>query len=157
MSTSAFTAAPVDNPAPKSAARWLTATGRILLGLPLCVFGLNGFLEFIPPPPEPLPEGAMNFLTALAETGYMLPLIAVMMIVCGVLLLVNRFVPLALVVLAPFFVNSIIFHARLEPSGFPVACVFVALELALAWSYRRAFAPLLTARHQPNAPVAHTS
>ena len=48
---------------------------RVLLGLLFAVFGLNGFLDFIPPPAEPQPEGAMAFAVALMKTGYMFPLI----------------------------------------------------------------------------------
>lgn len=119
---------------------------RFLLGLPLTVFGLNGFLNFIPPPPGGLPPGAAAFSAALVNSGYMMPLIAVTLLSVGVLLVVNRFVPLALTLLAPFIVNSLLFHAFLEHTGLPMAGVFAAIELFLAWSYRAAFRPLLTPR-----------
>lgn len=131
---------------PRSFTRFLPAVARVLLGAPLIVFGLNGFLEFIPPPPTPLPEGAMAFLGALVQTGYMMHLIAVTHLVVGVLLLVNRFVPLALALLAPFLVNSIAFHSVLEPSGLPMAIAFLVLELYLVWKYRGAYRPMLQAR-----------
>lgn len=130
----------------RSFARFLPAIARVLLGAPLVVFGLNGFLNFIPPPPTPLPEGATAFLGALAQTGYMVQLIGATHLVVGVLLLANRFVPLALALLAPFLVNSIAFHGFLEPSGLPMAIGFLALELYLAWKYREAYRPMLQAR-----------
>jgi uncharacterized membrane protein YphA (DoxX/SURF4 family) len=133
-------------PTKKSPVRFLPAIARILLGLPLAIFGLNGFLNFIPPPPEPLPEKAMAFAGALAESGYMLPLIGATMLVSGVLLSVNRFVPLALLLLAPFFVNSLAFHLCLERSGLPMVLIFIALELYLAWVYRKTYQPLFVAR-----------
>jgi putative oxidoreductase len=145
------TPSPVSNsahepPAVKSARHpWRTA-GRILLGLPLVVFGLNAFLNFIPQPKTPIAPAAAAFAGALMATGYMMQLIGLTQLVAGFLLLINRFVPLALVLLAPFFVNSIAFHVVLEHSGLPMALAFTALELALAWSYRRAYATLLTAR-----------
>ena len=126
--------------------RYLPAIVRFLLGLSLVVFGLNGFLNFIPPPSAPLPEGAMAFAGALMQTGYMMQLIAVTHLTVGVLLLINRFVPLALALLAPFLVNAVAFHIFLEPSGRPMVAVFVVLELTLAWYYRNAFRPMLTAR-----------
>ena len=122
------------------------------MGLPLLVFGLNGFLNFIPPPPTPLPPGAQAFSTALLETGYMMPLIGLTQLVVGALLLLNRFVPLALVLFAPFIVNSVAFHLFLEPTGLVPAGVFLTLELYLAWTYRAAFAPLLTARFTADRP-----
>jgi hypothetical protein len=129
--------------------RHLPTVARILLGLPLFVFGLNGFLNFIPPPATPLPAGAMAFAGALVNTGYMMQLIGATHLIVGVLLLTNRFVPLALALLAPFIVNSLAFHFFLERSGLPMAAVFLAFELYLAWSYRRAFAPMLAARVAP--------
>ena len=133
---------------PRSSAlpRIAATVARLLLGLPLVVFGLNGFLNFIPPPQTPLPEGAMAFVGALVNSGYMMQLIAVTHLVVGVLLVVNRCVPLALVIFAPFIVNSIAFHLFLEPSGLPMAAVFLTLELYLAWHYRAAFRPLFMAK-----------
>ena len=66
-------------------------------------------------------------------------------------LLANRFVPLALVVFFPFMVNSVAFHVFLEWSGLPMAMVFLALNLYLAWVHRAAYRPLLTARAKPSA------
>ncbi|HEY0968082.1 MAG TPA: DoxX family protein [Opitutaceae bacterium] len=126
--------------------RWAPTIVRFLLGLPLALFGLNGFLNFIPQPETPLPERAVAFATALMESGYMMPLIGLTQLVVGLCLVFNRFVPLALVLLAPFLVNSLAFHVFLEPSGLPPACVFLALHLYLAWVYRAAYRPLLTAR-----------
>jgi hypothetical protein len=131
---------------PRSFTRLLPAIARVVLGAPLVVFGLNGLLEFIPPPATPLPEGAMAFVGALIQSGYMMELIAVTQLVVGVQLMVNRFVPLALALLAPFIVNSIAFHVFLEPSGLPIAIGFLALELYLAWAYRQAYRPMLRAR-----------
>jgi uncharacterized membrane protein YphA (DoxX/SURF4 family) len=131
---------------PRSFSRFLPAIARVLLGAPLFAFGLNGFLELIPPPTTPMPEGATAFLGALVQTGYMMQLIAVTHLTVGVLLLINRFVPLALALFAPFIVNSIAFHSFLEPSGLPMAIAFLALELYLAWKYRDAFRPMLRAR-----------
>jgi hypothetical protein len=69
--------------------------------------------------------------------------------IVGALLLANRFVPLALALIAPFLVNSIAFHTFLEPSGRPMAIIFSALELYLVWKYRAAFRPMLAARVTP--------
>lgn len=124
----------------------LPAVARILLGLVFLVFGLNGFLSFLPMPP--LPESAGAFMGALAATGYMLPLIKGTEVVAGLLLLSGRFVPLALVLLAPIIVNIAFFHAVLAPN--PVTVVLLlALELYLAWAYRDAFRGVLHAQTRP--------
>jgi hypothetical protein len=146
-------AAPPSRPPSRSWTRFLPAVGRVLLGLPLLAFGLLGLFHPVPTPPT-LAEGARAFSEALKATGYMMPLIALTQTVAGLLLLVNRFVPLALALLAPFWVNSLAFHICLERSGLIPAVVFVALELALAWSYRRSFAPMLRARNVPGGTGA---
>jgi uncharacterized membrane protein YphA (DoxX/SURF4 family) len=135
-------------------ARFLPCVARILMGLMFFVFGLNGFLHFIPSPKTPMPEGAVAFFGALMKTGYMVPLIFGTQFVAGVLLLANRFVPLALALIAPVIVNIIAFHAFLAPSGAAMAGVVLVLEIYLAWVYRRAFLPMLAMRAKPGAPKA---
>ena len=131
--------------------RHLPSIARFLMGLMFFVFGLNGFLNFIPPP-KTLPEGAGAFFGALMKTGYMLPLISGTQVIVGALLLSNRFVPLALALIAPVIVNIVAFHVFLEPSGSVMAGVVLVLELYLAWAYRKAFLPMLAMRVKPGAP-----
>ncbi len=130
----------------KSMVRFLPAIGRWLLGLPLVAFALLGLFHPMESPPE-LAEGAKAFSRALQATGYMMPMIAIVQLVGGLMLLTNRFVPLALLLLAPFFLNSVLFHVFLERSGLLPSLVFTALELALAWAYRGVFAGVLKARN----------
>jgi uncharacterized membrane protein YphA (DoxX/SURF4 family) len=125
----------------------LTTIARIVLGLIFVVFGLNGFLHFIPAPP---PTGkALTFFMGLLGSGYFFPLLKTFEILSGIALLTNRFVPLAVTVLAPIIINIIAFHLFLAPSGLPVAIVVLAAELILARAYREAFAPMLRARTSP--------
>lgn len=124
----------------------LPLAARILLGLIFFVFGLNGFLQFLPTPAMPEPAGA--FMGALAATGYMLPLIKGTEVLAGLLLLRGRFVPLALVLLAPIIVNIAFFHAVLAPNPVMVVAL-LALEIYLAWSYRDAFRGVLAAKASP--------
>ena len=128
------------------ALRHATTAVRLLMGLAFLVFGLNGFLKFLPEPAAAMPEGAAAFAGALFNSGYMFPLIFCTQALVGLLLVLGRFVPLALVLIAPFLVNALAFHVFLEPSGLPVVLVFAALEGFLAWRYRAAYRPLLTAR-----------
>jgi len=80
----------------------------------------------------------------------MLQLISGTELVVGALLLANRFVPLALALLAPVIVNIFLFHVFLAPSTIFMAIVVAALELYLAWSYREAFRPMLAAKTDPS-------
>src|SRR5580658_5438928 len=130
-----------------SISRFAPSAARLLLGLVFVVFGLNGFLQFLPMPPAP--DKALAFMGALAASGYMFPLIKSVEVVGGALLLSNRFVPLALAIVAPNVVNIVLFHAVLAPGGLPVAIVVLVLELFAAWSYRDAYASMLVVRTAP--------
>jgi hypothetical protein len=118
---------------------------RYLAGGIFLVFGLNGFLHFIPVPP---PSGvAGQFMGALFVSHY-LTLIFALQVIGAVLLLANRYVPLALAILAPVIVNILSFHALMAPSGLPLA-LLVSVLWALVFVYvRSAFAPLFQARFQ---------
>lgn len=130
-----------------SLATKLPTVARTVLGLAFSVFGLNGFLHFLPMPPTAGPAG--DFLGALFATGYMFPLIKGTEVVAGALLLANRFTPLALALLAPVLVNIVAFHALLAHGGLGLPLVLLALELYLAYAYRNAFSPMLAARVEP--------
>jgi uncharacterized membrane protein YphA (DoxX/SURF4 family) len=134
----------------RSFARHVPTAGRVLLGIIFFVTGLNGFLNFLPQP-STMPEGASAFAEALMKTGYLFPLLMGTQLIGGVLLLSNRFVPLALALLAPIVVNIVAFHVFLAPSGIPLAVVVLALEVYLAWAYRTAYRPMLAMRATPAA------
>ena len=76
-------------------------------------------------------------------------LLKVTELICGILLLSGRFVPLALVVLAPISINIFMVHLIMAREGLPVAIFVVASHLFLAYYYRDAFKPLLTPNYLP--------
>src|SRR2546430_13289722 len=118
-----------------------TIIARVLLGLIFVVFGSNIFLHFIPMP-QPPPGLVGDFTKALFVSHY-LHVVAVFQIVGGLLLLIGRFVPLGLVLLAPVIVNIDLVHILMEPSGLPMAAVVSILLVFLIWRYRDAFAGIL--------------
>lgn len=113
---------------------------RVLLGLMFVVFGANAFHPFMPMPP--LKGAAAAFIGALSDTGY-IKAIASFEVAGGALLLLGRFVPLGLTLLGPIFVNILLFHIFIDPSGLPVALVVCAMALFLLWHHRSAFAGLV--------------
>jgi len=116
---------------------------RVLLGLIFAVFGLNGFLHFIPMPP---PTGlAGQYMGALYMSHHLVVIFAVQL-VSGVLLLANRFVPLALALLAPMLVNILMFHLLMAAPGLPLALFTALLWLILFVHKRAAFAGIFAAR-----------
>ena len=126
----------------------ITHAARILLGAAFTAFALNYFVPFLPAPSEAPPPDALAFLGVFAGSGF-LTLVKVLALAAGLALLSNRFVPLALAVLAPILVGITGYHVLLAPVGIGVPLVLLALELALAWRYRGSFAPMLKLRAHP--------
>ena len=117
---------------------------RLLLGLIFVVFGLNGFLNFLNM--GPMPTGlAGQFIGALFVSHY-LWVIAALQIIGGALLLVNRFVPLALVLLGPVIVNIICYHVFLNPSGAFLAVVVTILWFVVFYDKRQYFSGIFVQR-----------
>ena len=121
---------------------------RYLAGVIFLVMGLNGFLNFIH---FPSPAGiAGQFMGALYVSHYLWVIFA-FQVIAGALLLVNRFVPLAVAILAPVLVNILTFHVLLAPSGLPMALVVAVLWVLIFIEVRPAFSGLFQSRWQPRA------
>lgn len=120
-----------------------TIIARVLLGLMFVVFGSNAFVHFLPMPP--LPQGVTGeYLHAFFASGYVY-VIGGLQLIAGLLLLIGRFVPLGLTILAAIIVNIWVFHILMAPEGVPPAIVVTVLELFLLWRNRDAFAGILRA------------
>jgi putative oxidoreductase len=105
--------------------RMAAIVARYILGLLFTVFGLNGFLQFLPAPA--MPPLAGQFFGVLIASHYMVP-IFLLQIVCGLLFFANQFVPLALTMIAPVIVNILLFHILMNPSG-----IVPGLIAAICW------------------------
>jgi putative oxidoreductase len=113
---------------------------RLLLGLVFLVFGLNGFFHFIPMPP---PAGlAGQFMGVVFASHYWVLIFAVQAL-GGLLLLVNRYVPLALVLLGPVIVNILNFHILMAPEGLPLAVIVTALWVVVAFRNKKHLAGIM--------------
>lgn len=124
--------------------RIVTLIARLLLGLIFVVFGLNGFLNFLDM--GPMPTGlAGQFIGALALSHYSW-VVAGLQVAGGVLLLVNRYVPLGLVLLGPVIVNILLYHIFLNPAGALMAIVVTVLWGIVFYSYRQYFSGIFVAR-----------
>lgn len=115
---------------------------RVILGLIFFVFGLNGFLGFLPQPP--LPEGAMKYMMGLMAAPYFFPLLKGTEVVVGLMLLANRYVSLALILLAPIALQIFLFHAVLAPEGTPMTVAILILGIYLAYTRRESYKSVLS-------------
>src|ERR1700680_4263393 len=128
--------------------RTASLVAQYLAGMIFLVFGLNGFLNFIPLPP---PGGiAGQFMGALYTSHYLWVIFA-FQVIAAVLLLINRYVPLAVAMLRPGIVKILVFHALMAPSGLPLALFVAVLWAAIFVGVRPAFAGLFQSRSKAQA------
>jgi putative oxidoreductase len=119
---------------------------RILLGLVFFVFGLNDFFHFIPM--QPMPGDAGTLATLMFTHGWFV-FHGVLYVIAGVLLLVGRYIPVALVILGPILVNILLFHVTLQPSGIGMGLFCALLEAFLIYAYWPAFRGIFTDKMEP--------
>ena len=124
---------------------------RILMGLPIAVFGSNWFLKFSPRVVDQrrdksgFTNEAYDLLVAFADSGFIMESIVLVHIAAGVLLISNRFVPLALAIHLPVTLMMVLFHARLDSATGMIAFPLAGLHLFLIYAYQDSFRPLFEA------------
>jgi putative oxidoreductase len=118
----------------------VSTIARYLLGLTFLTFGLNGFLNFIPMPP---PTGTTAQFFGAIFVSHLYVVLFVLQIAPALLLLVNRYVPLALTILAPIIFNILCIHIFMAPAGLPLALVVTVLWFLTTWRVRSAFSGIL--------------
>jgi putative oxidoreductase len=122
----------------------ITLGAQLFLGLLYFVFGLNGFLNFIPPPADAMPEKAMAYMTGMMASGYFFPFLKGTEVIAGLMLLTGIFAPVGLLVLASITINILLFHTILTPGiQFAVMPVVMVVLHGLAASrYWKLYRPL---------------
>ncbi|MBS1797924.1 MAG: DoxX family protein [Acidobacteria bacterium] len=118
---------------------------RVLMGLLFIFASVVVLFNLVPPPPEQ-PERVRIFMEGVNATGYLLPLIKITELVCGIAFVSGRFVALASVVIAPVIVNIFLFHLLVDRSGLPVAVFLVLANLFVAYANREKYVPLFAAK-----------
>ncbi len=118
----------------------LNNISRYLLGILLLVLGANGFLQFLPYPDLEPDAGA--FMEAIASTGMIFPLLGLIEIASGILLLLKKAVPLALLMVLPILVNAVIFHLSLDQGGMLLAAICFVLTVFLIFQYKETYKAL---------------
>lgn len=118
---------------------------RIIFGLMLLGFAVSGLLNLMPAPQYA--GEANDFMNALIKTGYIMVIVLLLKLLVGISLLINRFVPLALVLFMPISVNMFLFHLFLDIASIPPALVILILNSYLLFAYLEKYKPFLEAKN----------
>ncbi len=117
---------------------------RILMGLMFIFSSVVVLFKLVPQPEQ---TGAVKvFMEGMAASVYLLTLIKVTELGCGILFLVGRFAPLATVMIFPITLNILFFHAFVAPEGLVMAIILMLANLFLAYVYRKNYATLVAAK-----------
>lgn len=113
---------------------------RILLAIILVVFGSNKLFHFLD---MPIPTGsAGEFMSSLNATGYIFPALGVLEVFIGLMLLLKKWVPFVIILLAPISINILLFHTFLDIPGISVALLVVVLNGILIYKHWKLYRPL---------------
>lgn len=118
---------------------------RVLIGLLFIFSSATYFLNVAPPPPEFSGE-AKTFFDGIAASGYILPVVKVFELLCGLAFVSGRFVALAVVLIFPIMVNILLINAIHAPSGLPIVVPLFLGVLFLAYANREKYKPFLAAK-----------
>lgn len=120
---------------------------RVLMGLLFIFASVAFFFELIEPPEM---EGdLLLFNQGLAASGYLLPLVKSIELLCGIAFLSGFFVPLATVIIFPVTVNILLVHLFLDPTGLGIAIPLFLGNLFLAYACRKHYRQLFSIKiHQ---------
>ncbi len=115
---------------------------RLLLGLGLIFIGLSKLIHFNFMPAPEFTEEASNFVNSLNSTGYVLKVVGFFEIFIGLLLMFNKWVPFALILLAPITINVLLFHLFLDSPGLILALIVLFLNAILIYKHWKIYRPL---------------
>ena len=114
---------------------------RILLGLFVLVFGLNKFFHFIP---MDAPTGDAGAYFGALMSSKALTLVAVVEILAGLALILNKFGALMALILMSVSVNAVLFHAVLDPANIMGSLVLIVLNVLVLIGYKEHYKGLLS-------------
>lgn len=114
---------------------------RVILGIIYTTFSLAFFFKLLPA--QEMTGNTQMFMTGLFATGYIMPVVKFLELLCGLAFLTGRLVPLAAVVIFPITLNIFLFHVFLEPTGLVIPAILMIGNIFLALSYRDRYQMIL--------------
>lgn len=112
---------------------------RLILGLGLLFFGISKLVHFNFMPVHIYTGDAALFIDSLSNSGYIMKVVAIFEILIGLMLVLGKWVPFALLLLAPISVNILLFHLFLDTPGLIIAMIVIALNVILIYKHWRVY------------------
>lgn len=114
----------------------------LLFGLMFINAGLNKFFNYMPMPDD-MPDNMVKLMAAFTTIVWLMPLVAVVEIIGGILIMIPRFRALEAIMVLPITVGILLTHIFNEPSGLPIALAFFVANIWLLFENREKYMPLM--------------
>lgn len=114
----------------------------ILFGLMFINSGLNKFFNYIPVPKD-MPESMLTLMAAFMEIGWLIPLVAIVEIIGGILFITNKYRALGAIIILPVMIGILLIHIMNEPSGLPIASILFAINIWVIVENRGKYLPMI--------------
>ena len=118
---------------------------RYLFGVAMTFFGVSNIFQLLPA--HQFNGQAGKLMLAFAESGYTLQTVGVTQLLLGVALLLNRFIPFALLLFAPVAFNVLLFHLFLDAAGMLMAMPVIGVTVFLFMYHKSTFTSFLKANN----------
>ena len=115
---------------------------RLLFGLMFINGGLNKIFNYMPPS-DNLSEELVTAMASLMEISWLIPLVAVVEIIGGILFIIPRFKALGAIVIFPIVIGVLLTHTITEQSGMPIALALLAINLLVMYENREKYLPMV--------------
>lgn len=116
---------------------------RVLLGAMYLFASISYFAKYMPEAPKLSPD-QITFMSGVMASVYLMPLIKVTELLCGIMLLIGRTAPLAAIIIFPVTLNIFLYHAFLGPKELPMVAVMLIFNLFLLFTYRQKYLPIVS-------------
>lgn len=103
----------------------------ILFALMMVNSGLNKFFNYMPMPE--LSEEMMQVMGAFMTIKWLLPLVAIVEIVGGILFVIPKYRALGAIIILPVMVGIVVHHLVLDVAGVGMGLVFFLINLWAIW------------------------
>lgn len=116
----------------------------LLFGLMFINSGLNKFFNYIPVPKD-MPIEMVKLNEAIMTIGWLLPLVAIVEIIGGVLFILPKTRALGAVVIFPIMIGILLTHVFNAPDNLPIAVVLLVINIGVIIENKNKYMPMIKA------------
>jgi len=116
---------------------------RSLVGLLFLFASISFFFHLFPEPP--LTGNMKIFNDGIKASGYLMPLVKTIELLCGIAFVTGKFNKIANIIILPIIVNIFFTHICLAPEGIPVAVFLLVANIFLIYTKWSSYKGLFTA------------